>query len=49
MNRDEARKYARNGQILLPTTIVIDANGNEVKRHEGYMNPDELLGMLSKP
>ncbi|HML05566.1 MAG TPA: thioredoxin family protein [Methanobacterium sp.] len=45
-SRDEANKYAKNGRILLPTSIILDANGNEVKRYEGYMNPDEFLGFL---
>jgi len=45
-NKDTALKYSKNGQILLPTTIILDANGNEIKKHEGYMTPDELLELL---
>lgn len=45
-SRDEANKYAKNGRILLPTIIILDGNGNEVKRYEGYMSPDDFLGFL---
>ncbi len=45
-DRDTALKYANNGQILLPTTVILNINGNEIKRQKGYMTPDELLEIL---
>lgn len=46
-NSDIVKKYAENGQLLVPTTIILDKDGNIVKRYEGYMDPDQLLGVLS--
>ncbi|MBI5679501.1 MAG: thioredoxin family protein [Methanobacterium sp.] len=45
-NKDAAMKYATNGKVTLPTIIILDANGNEIKRYEGYMTADEFLGIL---
>jgi thioredoxin 1 len=42
-NPDLASKYKVYG---LPTLIILDANGNEIKRQEGYLTPSELLNML---
>lgn len=42
-NPDLASKYSVYG---LPTLIVMDANGNEIKRVEGYQTPSELLSIL---
>jgi thioredoxin 1 len=30
----------------LPTIIIFDSNGNEIKRMEGYQSPSQLLGQL---
>jgi len=45
-NKDLALKYSDNGAMTLPTIIIVDSNGNEIKRHEGYMTPDEFLKFL---
>lgn len=45
-NKDLALKYSDNGAMTLPTIIIVDSNGNEIKRHEGYMTPDEFLEFL---
>lgn len=42
-NPDLASKYSVYG---LPTLIVMYANGNEIKRVEGYQTPSELLSIL---
>ena len=42
-NPDLASQYKVYG---LPTLVVMDANGNEIKRQEGFVDPDELLNML---
>jgi len=42
-NPDLASKYSVYG---LPTLIIMDANGNEIKRVEGYQTPSELLSIL---
>jgi len=42
-NPDLASQYKVYG---LPTLVVMDANGNEIKRQEGFVDPDELLIML---
>lgn len=47
-NKDLALKYSDNGAMTLPTVIIVDSNGNEIKRHEGYMTPDEFLEFLKK-
>jgi thioredoxin len=42
-NPDLASQYKVFG---LPTLVIIDSNGNEIKRQEGFVDPDELLNML---
>lgn len=42
-NPDLASKYSIYG---LPTIIIMDSNGNEIKRVEGYQSPSELLNIL---
>lgn len=42
-NPDLASKY---GVYGLPTLIIMDSNGNEIKRVEGYQNPSQLLSIL---
>jgi thioredoxin 1 len=42
-NPDLASKYNVYG---LPTLVILDANGNEIKRVEGYQTPSELRSML---
>ncbi len=39
-------KYSKDGTMVLPTTIILDANGNVKAKYEGYMTPDELLRVL---
>lgn len=45
-NRQTALKYAKNGEVVLPTVIIADANGNIITKQEGYMTPDQILGIL---
>lgn len=45
-NRQTALKYAKNGEVVLPTVIIADTNGNIITKHEGYMTPDQILGIL---
>lgn len=45
-NKDAAMKYATDGKVTLPTIIILDTNGNQIKKHEGYMTADEFLGIL---
>ncbi len=40
---DLASKYSVYG---LPTLMIMDSNGTEIKRVEGYQSPSELLNML---
>lgn len=42
-NPDLATKYKIYG---LPTLVIMDANGNEIKRVEGYQTPSELISIL---
>lgn len=42
-NPDLASKYKVYG---LPTLVILDANGNEIKRQEGYVTPSELLNII---
>lgn len=42
-NPDLASKYKIYG---LPTLVIMDANGNEIKRVEGYQTPSELISIL---
>jgi len=42
-NPDLASQYKVYG---LPTLVVMDAYGNEIKRQEGFVEPEELLNML---
>jgi thioredoxin 1 len=42
-NPDLASKYSVYG---LPTLIIMDSNGNVIKRLEGYQSPSQLLSML---
>lgn len=42
-NSDLASKYKVYG---LPTLVILDTNGNEIKRQEGFVTPVELLNML---
>lgn len=42
-NPDLASKY---GVYGLPTLIILDSNGNEIKRVEGYQTPSQLLSIL---
>ncbi len=42
-NPDLASKYNVYG---LPTLVILDANGNEIKRQEGYVTPSELLNII---
>lgn len=42
-NPDLASKY---GVYGLPTLIIMDSNGNEIKRVEGYQSSSQLLSIL---
>jgi thioredoxin 1 len=42
-NPDLASKYSVYG---LPTLVIMDSNGNEIKKVEGYQTPTELLNIL---
>ena len=42
-NPDLASKYKVYG---LPTLVILDANGNEIKRQEVYVTPSELLNII---
>ena len=42
-NPDLASKYKVYG---LPTLVILEANGNEIKRQEGYVTPSELLNII---
>lgn len=42
-NPDLASKYGIYG---LPTLVIMDSNGNEIKRVEGYQTPSQLLSIL---
>jgi thioredoxin-related protein len=33
---------------VLPTAIFWDENGKEIGRHEGYLLPDQIMGLLEK-
>lgn len=43
---DDANKFYEYNIEYVPTTLVIDHNKKEVKRHVGYMKVDELLEFL---
>ncbi|MCE5214913.1 MAG: thioredoxin family protein [Methanobacterium sp.] len=45
-NRQTALKYSKDGTMVLPTTIILDNNGNVKAKYEGYMASDELLRVL---
>lgn len=46
-NHETAQKYSTDGiSIVLPTIIILNASGNEIRRHEGYMTPDEFLNFI---
>jgi thiol-disulfide isomerase/thioredoxin len=45
-NTQTALKYSKDGSMVLPTTIILDVNGNVKAKYEGYMTPDELLRVL---
>ncbi len=38
-----AKRYAK---VVRPTTIILDARGNEVIRKEGYMQPQRMVWLL---
>jgi len=42
-NPDLASKYKI---YTVPTLILLDSGGNEIKRFEGYIPPEELLNLL---
>lgn len=35
------------GSARTPTLLVVDADGREVRRHSGFLDPDQLLAELS--
>ena len=43
VNPNVARSY---GIRLIPTQIIFDAGGNELFRHEGYMNREDMAAKL---
>ena len=43
---DDADQFYKYKIEYVPTTIIIDHNQKEVKRHVGYMRVDELLEFL---
>jgi len=44
-NQSAAESY---GIRLIPTQILIDADGNELFRHEGFMNREEMAARLNE-
>jgi thioredoxin 1 len=42
---DEANKYSI---IVIPTQILLDVDGNEVGRHEGYIPKEDLIKVIEE-
>ena len=47
VNVDQNPELASKYQVYgLPSLIIMDSNGNEIKRQEGFLTPVELLNIL---
>ncbi|NLI34537.1 MAG: thioredoxin family protein, partial [Deltaproteobacteria bacterium] len=44
-DKEQGRKF---GIRAIPTQIFYDRDGNEVKRHEGFMSKGDIVAMLEK-
>lgn len=44
-NKEQGKKFEIR---IIPTQIFYDKDGNEVKRHEGFMSKGDIVGMLEK-
>ncbi len=45
VNKEQGRKF---GIRTIPTQIFYDSDGNEVKRHEGFISKEDIVAMLEK-
>ncbi len=44
-NKEQGKKF---GIRSIPTQIFYDSEGNEVKRHEGFISKEDVVAMLEK-